>query len=160
MTASWWERVIRAAMQIELRDLQPTPVDHELLRQVAERTVAKVAGALDHLSVALVSDERIAQVNEQFRNRPGPTDVIAFEAEADAEGVAGEVIISVDTAARQAAEAGHDLHRELCLLVAHGVLHVLGYDDEQPAGAAEMTRLQDQILSELEVLASSDEQLG
>ncbi|MCD6361713.1 MAG: rRNA maturation RNase YbeY [Armatimonadetes bacterium] len=138
-------------MEVEIRDLQETATDHELLRRVARRALEVGGGRLDRLSVALVDDRRISQINRRFRNREGPTDVIAFEAEPEAGELAGEVIISVETARRQADEAGHGLARELCLLMAHGVLHVLGHDDETETGAAEMNRLQDTILAGLEV---------
>ena len=138
-------------MVVEIRDLQAAAADHELLRRAAEMALKVAGGSLDRLSVALVDDRRIAQINQAFRNRPGPTDVIAFEAEPEADETAGEVIFSVPTAARQAEEAGHDLQRELCLLLAHGVLHVLGYDDESAAGAAEMRALQETVLAGLEV---------
>lgn len=137
-------------MVVEIRNLQSAPADRELLVRAAEMALGVAGGSLDRLSVALVDDSRIAQVNQAFRNRPGATDVIAFEAEPEADEMTGEVIISVPTAARQAREAGHDLQRELCLLIAHGVLHVLGYDDESAAGAAEMRKLQETVLAGLE----------
>lgn len=138
-------------MEVEIRDLQSGDVDHELLRRVADLALATAGGSLDRLSVALVDDDRITRVNQAFRNRAEPTDVIAFEAEAEGDETAGEVIISVQTARRQAEEAGHELQRELSLLMAHGVLHVLGYDDESETGAAQMRRLQDTVLAGLEV---------
>ncbi len=136
-------------MIVQIRDLQPTPVDHDLLEQAAHLALAEDGGVLDQISVALVDDERIGRVNQQFRGSEGPTDVIAFEAEPEPDQTSGEVIISVQTAARQAAEHGHSLARELCLLMAHGTLHTLGHDDENEAGAHRMHELQDRVLARL-----------
>ncbi len=137
-------------MNVEVRDLQTRPVDEELLAEAARRALTVADGRLDAVGIAIVDDARIAELNRRFLDRDGPTDVIAFEAEAEPERVAGEVIVSADTAHRQAREAGHPLRAELCLLVAHGLLHVLGYEDKDPEGRAEMERLQRRVMDQLE----------
>ncbi len=137
-------------MKVEIRNLQALAVDEGLLGEAAQAALELAGGALDALSLALVDDARIQALNVRYRNVDAPTDVIAFEADDQPDGSAGEVIISVETAARQAGEAGHCLEREMCLLVAHGVLHVLGYEDADPEGAAQMHGLQDKVLAELE----------
>lgn len=137
-------------MQAEIVHLQSEPVDEELLARAARMALQVAGGELDGVEIALVDDNRIRELNRRFLNREGVTDVIAFEAEAGPEGLAGEVIVSADTARRQAVEAGHPLQMELCLLVAHGVLHVLGYEDEDESSRAEMDRLQQQVMKQLE----------
>lgn len=139
----------RTAVNVEIRDLQGTPVDEGLLREAAEAALQRAGGQLGALSLALVGDDRIRQVNRRYRNVDAPTDVIAFEAEDQPGGPEGEVIISVETAQRQAAEAGHCLEREMALLTAHGLLHVLGYDHTTDEGARQMRALQEQVLSDL-----------
>ena len=136
-------------MEIEIRDLARADVDHELLERAARVALSEGGGQVDRLSVALVDDERIAEIGRDFRGADGPTDVIAFEAETELDQSAGEVIISLETAERQAAEAGHSLAREACLLMAHGMLHVLGYDDENETGALQMQQLQNRVLDML-----------
>ena len=131
-------------MRIELKNLQDTVVNVELLEQALEAAAQRVGTEVGTLSVALVDDSRISEINQRFCGRPGPTDVIAFAPDEDA-GPAGEIIISVDAAARQAPQEGHSLARELCILAVHGLLHVLGYDDATPRGRTEMDRLQVQI---------------
>ena len=108
------------------------------------------------ISVVLTDDEHIQELNRVYRGSDRPTDVLAFsqiegeQAKAQAERVAlGDVVISVDTAERQAAEQGHALENELDLLIIHGVLHLLGYDDETEADAAEMRRHENRVLDEL-----------
>jgi len=125
-------------MRIQLRNLQPVPVDHDKLKQVLESAAEQLGTTVDNLSVALVDDARISQLNHQLLQRSGSTDVIAFEAEQDAEGSSGEIIISVPTAQRQAQQYGHSLTAELCLLAIHGLLHVMGYEDQTEAGHAKM----------------------
>jgi probable rRNA maturation factor len=136
-------------VEVEIRDLQGLRVDESLLRDAARAALTRARGQLDALSLALVDDQRMQALNCRYRGVDAPTDVIAFEAEPQAEGAIGEVIVSVETAGRQAAEAGHSLQRELCLLVAHGVLHVLGYQDVGAEGTARMAALQDQVLSDM-----------
>ena len=108
------------------------------------------------ISVVLTDDEHVQELNREYRGSDRPTDVLAFsqiegeQAKAQAERVAlGDVVISVDTAERQAAEQGHALENELDLLIIHGVLHLLGYDDETEADAAEMRRHENRVLDEL-----------
>jgi len=90
------------------------------------------------LSVTVTNDEEIARLNEHYLQHEGPTDVLAFpqdevqEAGEDAEGeplLLGDVVISVDTAARQAKERGHSLQAEVEYLLLHGILHLLGRRD-------------------------------
>jgi probable rRNA maturation factor len=91
------------------------------------------------LSLRLTTDAEIQALNSQFRHLDKPTDVLSFAAmevdfpkiEADASDLAvylGDIIISVDTAVRQAAEHGYSLRRELAWLASHGLLHLLGWD--------------------------------
>lgn len=102
----------------------------------------------DSLGVRLVDDEEMTELNRRFRHRSGTTDVLSFEAPPGPEETAhvGDVVLSVPTARRQAHEAGHDLDRELRILLLHGVLHCLGYDHETDDG--EMDRLEHRLRRE------------
>jgi len=130
------------ASDIEVRNLSGQAVDSAALTTAAQRVLAAEGAELTALSLALVDDGRISALNRRLLGRDGPTDVIAFEAE-DSE---GEIIISVDTAARQAEELGHSLMDELRFLVAHGVLHVCGWDDTDPATRQRMHERQHETL--------------
>ena len=134
------------ATDISFRNLSARVLDLEALADALRRVLAAegVSPAdLPALSVALVDDDRITSLNWRLLRHEGPTDVISFEAE---EGE-GEIIVGVDVAERQAAEAGHSLTDELRYLLAHGALHVLGYDDSTPEQRAAMLRRQDEILA-------------
>jgi len=133
-------------MRVTILNLQPVSVDRALVRRAAHRA----AGRADHrhtsVGIALVDDERITELNRAHRDRNRATDVLAYES--DDAGYLGDVVISVDTAARQAGEAGRPLDHEVAWLAAHGVLHLLGYDDEDADARQAMMALQDQALEE------------
>jgi probable rRNA maturation factor len=130
------------ATEIVVRNLSGRVVDTEALVEAGRRVLAAEHAEPITLSLALVDEERITALNRRLLHREGPTDVIAFEAD---EGE-GEVIVSVDTAARQAEEWGHSLIDELRFLVAHGVLHVCGWDDTDPADRQRMIERQHETL--------------
>ena len=92
----------------------------------------------EEILVVLVSDRKIAVIHEQFMGIAGATDVITFQH--------GEILISVETAARQATEYKSDLSRELRLYIAHGLLHLAGYDDHSEDGFREMAKLQNELV--------------
>jgi probable rRNA maturation factor len=93
------------------------------------------------LSIVLVDDPQIAELNREFLGRKGPTNVIAFPMR---EGrftelnpaLLGDVVISVDTAGREAGAAGLGLEERLTQLLVHGLLHLCGYDHERNAAEA------------------------
>ncbi len=86
------------------------------------------------VTVLLADDKRLRALNRLFRNKNKPTDVLSFPAEEPRSAIAGDIAISLETAARQAAEHGHDLHTELRILVLHGLLHLTGMDHETDGG--------------------------
>jgi probable rRNA maturation factor len=104
---------------------------------------AKVADApllvLPEIEVSIVTDEEIARVHAEFLSDATPTDVITFQH--------GEILVSADTAARQGAEHSQDIDTELALYVIHGLLHLAGWEDEDPDEQKAMHRVQDEILA-------------
>ncbi len=136
-------------MEIEIRNLQDSPANAAQIEQVLRAAAQKLGAPLDNLSIVLVDDDRMSSLNRELLGISGPTDVIAFEAERDEEGCGGEIIISVETATRQANERGHSLSGELCLLAVHGLLHVLGHEDTSPQGRAEMEHIQQELMDEI-----------
>ncbi|HEY8518231.1 MAG TPA: rRNA maturation RNase YbeY [Candidatus Binatia bacterium] len=119
-----------------------------LLRRIARESLRHMGEHGTELSIALVGDEEMHRLNRDFRGKDRTTDVLAF-AQREGEGVQapldgapallGDVVISLPTAERQAAERGHALERELTELLVHGILHLLGYDHERsPAEARRM----------------------
>lgn len=101
--------------------------------------VASSVGASDRsATVALVGDARIQELNRDYRGYDKPTDVLSFPA--DQPDYLGDIVISVETAHRQAHRRGSNLRRELKVLTLHGLLHLLGYDHETDDG--QMRRLE------------------
>jgi probable rRNA maturation factor len=110
-------------------------------KEVSRRTravFAALALADAELSVVLTDDARIHELNRVYRGKDKPTDVLAFamrEGEFGEVGseLLGDVIVSVETARRQAKERGHDVLAEVTMLLTHGILHLLGWDHETVA---------------------------
>ncbi len=102
------------------------------------------------LRFVLTNDAAIQKLNKQYRGLNKPTDVLSFsyfEGEKfPGDDTVGEVVISVDTAKKQAKEHQKTLHEELIFLFLHGLLHIFGYDHEEDNERKEMFDLQDKIL--------------
>jgi probable rRNA maturation factor len=94
-------------------------------------SVKKELGLTGELSVLLTGDEHIRAMNFQFRGLDKPTDVLSFPSVME-EG--GDLAISLETAAVQAAAHGHELQTEVKVLILHGLLHLAGYDHEHDRG--------------------------
>lgn len=145
-------------MEVFLADEQADPpLDLDLWRQ-------RLADALrftdqpdnTEVSVTFVDDSRIHELNLEFRGKDRPTDVLSFpllegdalaaEPEAGMPRMLGDIVVSVETAKRQAAEYGHSLEREIGFLLIHGLLHLLGEDHETPEQEDRMRERQRQVL--------------
>jgi probable rRNA maturation factor len=147
---------------------------HQLLEGWLGRLAAELPPELQapgySLGLSLVGDAEIAALNSDWRQKQGPTDVLAFAAQDNdlvgsspmpmPPGLAGDdaasevdplelgdIVISVETAARQATDHGHDLEQELLFLASHGLLHLLGWDHPDDASLAAMLTQQEQLLA-------------
>jgi probable rRNA maturation factor len=138
----------------------------EVLRRAAGATLQR-EGVEEpcELVVVVTSDETLHELNQRHRGVDAPTDVLAFPHQTKSPGTPpfvfvdapgfprylGDVVISFPRAKAQAAEAGHELPAELQLLVVHGVLHLLGYDDQTGHERARMWEAQQAVLDEMGV---------
>lgn len=111
-----------------------------LASAAAEDSDAPLSG-LDEVEASVIGDEAIAEVHGKFMDDPAPTDVITFQH--------GEILVSADTAAREAESRGWPVERELLLYLIHGLLHLHGFDDREPAARARMHAQQDEILDQI-----------
>jgi len=100
-----------------------------------------VLGALEEVEISLVSDEVIAGVHGEFMDDPTPTDVITFHH--------GEILISVDTARREAPAHGNSVAEETLLYLIHGLLHLNGHTDLGEPDRSTMHRVQEEILRQI-----------
>jgi probable rRNA maturation factor len=118
-------------------------VDRRLLRSRAVRILRELDQSRSELSIALVDDATIKDLNSRYRGRSRPTDVLAFALregpDPDRSGnLLGDVVISLETAARQARRAHRGLDGEVARLLVHGTLHLLGHDHQKPTEARAM----------------------
>ena len=90
------------------------------------------------ISLAVVDDEAIHELNRRHLDHDWPTDVLSFVLEDDGDHLEGEVILSADTAATVADEFGNQADKEQLLYVIHGMLHLIGYDDKSDDDADDM----------------------
>jgi probable rRNA maturation factor len=118
------------------------------VRATAERALAALGRPEAEVHVAFVDDAGIRRLHGQYLGEPTPTDVMAFELTGPGPvPLLGEVIVSAQTAARHARRLGVPVALELDLLVVHGLLHLMGYDDGEPSAARRMHERARQILS-------------
>ena len=108
---------------------------------------------LRELTVVLVGDRRMSELHERFMGIAGPTDVLTFPTDTDAQGqpLTGEVVVCVPEARRQARQRGTDPRNEVLLYALHGLLHLAGYDDRTTAAYERMHCKEDEILQRLGV---------
>ena len=115
-----------------------------VLRKAARRWLLDVG--YEEVSLSLVSDREMRSLNRHWRGKDKPTDVLSFPLEEGRH--LGDVVISLDTARRQAREGGWTLGIELRRLLAHGMLHCAGYDHEKPSDARRMQCAERRLLGE------------
>lgn len=135
------------------------PLDLELLRHTAVATLVHQNAPAVEIAIVITDDESMRELNRRFRGIDAPTDVLAFPNETRGPFVSapgfprylGDIAISYPRAVEQAAEAGHSVQAELQLLVVHGVLHLLGHDDQDEPARSRMWAAQEAILKALGV---------
>lgn len=145
--------------EIEITQRHGGPrIGEDLLRRTVVCTLAAEQVRDAEISVALTDDEEIHRINREFLEHDYPTDVISFTLPQDgfdvktAQGrLEGELVVSVETAVREAAAAGWSLESEVVLYVVHGLLHLCGYDDQDEASRRRMRLREREILSLLNV---------
>jgi probable rRNA maturation factor len=115
-----------------------------LIKRLGDAMLAALELPRAELSVLLTDDREIHRLNRDHRQKDKPTDVLAFamdESVPDPAGILGDVVISLDTAERQARARRRPLIEEVRFLLAHGVLHLVGYDHAEPAEKREMVAM-------------------
>ncbi|CAB4740951.1 unannotated protein [freshwater metagenome] len=144
-------------VSIEVLDESGRDVDVRRLSTLSRFVMDRMrVHPLAELCIKAVDEATIAELNEQWMGKVGPTDVLAFPmdelrpglvGEEPEEGVLGDLVLCPVVAERQGETAGHGTVAELDLLTVHGVLHLLGYDHAEPEEHAEMFGLQDELLA-------------
>lgn len=145
-------------MSIEVIDESGYDLDVEHLAKLARFVMDRMrVHPQADLCIKAVDEPTIAELNEQWMEKEGPTDVLAFPMdelrpgeldEEPEEGVLGDLILAPSIAERQGESAGHGTLAEIELLTTHGILHLLGYDHAEPEEHEEMFGLQAELLRE------------
>ena len=140
-------------MEISLRNQQKRIIID--CRRIKTK-IAKILGDLNEqdseFSILFVNDQEIERLNKIYRGVERPTDVLSFsQREGDFSEInpqiLGDIVISIDTASRQAKDKGHSLEEEIYILIVHGFLHLIGYDHERsPEYAKKMKEKEEEIL--------------
>ena len=134
---------------VESGDWERRPGDAAALAARAAGSALAEAGVQGGLAILLADDARLAELNAAFRSKAGPTNVLSFPAPENPDGWLGDVALAFGTCVREAEAQGKPLEHHLQHLVAHGVLHLVGYDHGTDAEAAEMEGLEVKILAGL-----------
>ena len=141
------------------------PIDEDSLKRAVAAVLTDAEVTAAEISLAIVTDEVIHDLNIRYLEHDYPTDVLSFPLGDDGNVLAGEIVVSADTAATQALQHSQSqpspvkpwqastvkpwqANNELLLYVVHGALHLVGYGDKSPDSAAEMRAAEDRILSQ------------
>ncbi|WP_395657791.1 rRNA maturation RNase YbeY [Nocardioides sp.] len=144
-------------MSIEILNESGVELDEKRLAALSRFVLGRMrVHPLAELCIKAVDEPTIAQLNAQWMEKEGPTDVLAFPMdelrpglvnEDPEEGVLGDLVLCPEVAARQGETAGHGAEAEVELLTVHGILHLLGYDHAEPEEHRVMFGLQDELLA-------------
>jgi probable rRNA maturation factor len=155
-------------VSIEVNNESGVAVDEVALADLGRWLLDRLKiNPLAELSVVLLDTAAMAALHKQWMDLPGPTDVMAFPMDGEelvldagdrsgpgmhagltSPGMLGDVVLCPEVAATQAVAAGHSTDAELALLCTHGILHLLGYDHEEPEAEREMFLLQASLVGE------------
>ena len=123
------------------------PDVEQVVLKAAQAALKSEAGVV----VLLADDDAVADLNQRFRHKDGPTNVLSFPAPANPHGHLGDIVLAYGVCAREAREQGKTLDQHLAHLVVHGVLHLLGYDHRDDGEAEAMEALERAVLEVLGV---------
>lgn len=138
---------------------------YETMEQVGILTLT-TAGTMDNyeVSVLITTNEQLRSINKEYRHVDRETDVLSFpllESNGDDEPlffseteeiVLGDVVISAEKAKEQSEDFGHSFTREMCYLLVHGILHLLGYDHETEDNKKEMRMKEEAVLLKMDIV--------
>ncbi len=140
---------------VKIQNLQrKIKIDQKTIERAGEETLKREKSIPSEVSVILVTDNYIKNLNRKYRGRDEATDVLAFPMREGAFSqfhtyLLGDVVISAERAREQAGEFKHGFEEELGLLTIHGILHLLGYDDSTVRGRKKMETRQKEILKDV-----------
>jgi probable rRNA maturation factor len=151
-TAALGSRQSPVGIEVELSDTQAfLPIDRAAIAALVHNVLEAEGVRNANISVAVVDDATIHQLNRRHLGHDWPTDVITFPlSEPGDEVLVGEIVVSAEMAGSTAREAGVSAQDELALYLVHGLLHLCGYDDKNPGESAGMRRREAEMLAMLD----------
>ena len=149
--------MIASPLQIEIADQQTLKVDTQPLVEISTSILQDHGFSQGELSIALVDDPTIRDLNRKYLDHDWETDVISFVLDQTDDTLTGQLIVSTDTARRVAEELGSSFESELALYVAHGTLHLVGFDDRDEESANEMKAAEREYLKRFSIECVSRE---
>lgn len=141
-------------IDIEIEDeawLVAAPNAEDLVEDAAAAALTEIDFGGGAVTILLTDDDSVRELNARFRGKDYATNVLSFPAPQNPEGLLGDIALAYGVCTREAAEQGKPLAHHLQHLVAHGVLHLVGYDHETDAEAEQMEGLERVILAGLGV---------
>lgn len=136
-----------------IKDIDREVLELDILNDYVKYLVNKLELSKCEFNIIIVDNEKIHEINKEYRNVDRETDVISFAMEDNMDveykdfRLLGDIYISIDKCYSQALEYGHSNVREICFLATHGILHLLGYDHMEANEEIEMFKLQDELLN-------------
>lgn len=132
-------------MSLEVANIHPNiKVSRRKLKRFIKNKLKELNVKEKEINIVLTDDEYIRKLNRDYRSIDSATDVLSFSM--DEKELWGDIYISLDTALKQAEKQGWDLEREIKFLAIHGLLHLLGYNDEDEEGYNRMMELTESLL--------------
>jgi len=131
---------------IEINNKTRSNIDLRLIKKVSEKFLNVKGRKRYTVSIAFVGDKKIRQLNKKYRKIDKITDVLAFVGDED---FLGEVIINYSQTKRQAKKFNNNTKQELVFILVHGLLHLLGYDDDTAGEKEKMIKMGKKIISQL-----------
>lgn len=131
---------------IEINNKTRSRIDVEFVKKVSEKFLKKYKIKNKEVSIVFVGDSAIRKINKQYRGKDKATDVLSFEGEDE---FLGEILIDYAQIKRQAKKFKNKTKDELVFILVHGLLHLLGYDDETEKGRLKMEKLGNNFIKSL-----------
>ncbi|MCX7796148.1 MAG: rRNA maturation RNase YbeY [bacterium] len=132
-------------MSLEVVNIHPNiKINRSRLKKFIKDKLRELNVKEEEINIVLTDDEYIRRLNRDYRGIDSATDVLSFPMDENI--IWGDIYISLDTASKQAEEQNWDLEREVKFLAIHGLLHLLGYNDEDEEGYNKMMELTEKLL--------------
>lgn len=132
--------------QIEINNRSKSKIDLNLVKQVITEFARVYKIKAKEISIAFVTDAEIKKINRTYRSLDQPTDILSFTGAGDD---FGEIIIDYSQIKRQAGEFNHSAKEELIFILIHGLLHLLGYDDQTEPDRLKMIKMGEEFIKKL-----------